>query len=732
MTVVSTDQTAFSAGELDPTLRAQHSLTAYRDGATRVRDMMRRNTGGLERRFGTYDLANTVTNARLAEFEFSSTQRYVIALRDSTADIYDLNGTLLQSIATAPWGLTEAFELTYSQLGDTMMLSHQSFPTQVLKRTGPTSFTLSDFAFDVSIDGHKVYQPYYKFAPATCSITPSASSGAITVTASTAIFTAARVGERIRIYDCEILLTGYTSPTVMSGTVSGTLVGKLDLDPFKTTIGSTTVEVLHFFHGLVTGASITLSGSNSVGGIAGSALVGTFVVTVIDELRYTITAGAIAATSSDDGGGTNVQFQCGGTATRSFLEQSISPLRGYPGACAFHEQRLWFGGTPAQPDAVFGSKSTFPFNFDVGKGYDGDSVQGATGSEDVSTVLHLVSNGELFVMTATRESVYVTPYGDAITPNNQRIKGQSSAGTGLVQPIIFDAAVLFVQENGLSVSELGLASNGGSFVATNVSTLAGHLIRQPVSAAASKGTLTRAEEFAFFVNSGTNDKEDVAEGSVAVFHSLRQENVAGWSLWTLGAGKVRSVAAIGSYVFFVVEVRGGFRLYRLAGEDLLQLDGAVHHVNGGVAKQDWVLDARVRGRTVSIVSELGYHGDYVVPAGGAVHLSVPVTDLVAGDPFYFVLETLTPEVAWVQGSRAGMIKRVFRSIIEFDECYAATVDGERIETRLSGEDPAGPITPLDGPYEVGHLGYDRAPRTVISQTEPLRGRVLGINQKVKI
>lgn len=729
MTNLNTLQTNFASGELDPSLRGQTNLKAYVDGARRLRNVQRRSTGGVERRPGTLDLGPMPLRARLAEFEFSSDQRFALAFMAGGVGIYDINGVFIQLLA-GPWTEKQAFELTYVQAGDAVVITHIECVTQLLKRTGPTAFTLTPFAFERSADGLKIYQPYYKFVAATVSLK-------LDGTALTAIggdvFQAGHVGQRFRIYDGEVLITAYTSPTAVTATAQAPITIKLDLDPLRTTIGSSTVEVLHIYHGLTSGQSITISGANGAGGIASGSLNGTFTITVVDDLRYTVVAGA-AATASADGGGGSVKIgaAAGGIQTRSWLEPSISPVRGYPGACSFHENRLWLAGTPSQPDGVWGSNTFQPFRFDVGKGYDAESVQGAVGSEDSSTVRHLVSNGVLQVMTALRESAYVVRDGEPITPNNQRVKAQATAGSGRIQPLVFDGATLFVQENGLSISELAFSSQDSGYVSTPVSTLAGHLVAKPVSCAASPGTTSRAEQFAYFVNGQAGKTgSDVARGSVTVFHSMRSENIAGWCNWVLGNAIVHSVTCLGQYVFFCVETRGGFRLYRLADEPIVQLDGSVRYVSA-TATATWTLTPAQRNRDISIVTELGYHGTVYVPADGVITLTVAVTDLVAGDPFYFYIEPLAPVVSVPSGSRVGEIQRIVSTSIYFEQAYSVTINGRRIETRMAGDDFAAAPRPLNGWWRTAQLGYSRSPTTVVTQSEPLAGAVLAVNTKVKV
>ena len=734
-------QTTFAAGELDPTLRSQVDLKAYQNGAKQLRNMWRRSTGGVERRPGFLDAFGLLVRVRLEPFEFSSSQRYLVGFSHNAVTVFDASGNQIATVA-APWTAAQADQLTTSQQGDVMVICHQDIPIRLLKRTGPTSFTLETFAFELSIDARRLYAPFYKFLPAAVTMTPSGSTGAITLTCSASFFRSEYVGLRIRIYDVDVLITAVTNQFLASGTVQGELKGKYDIDPFKTTKGSTVVEVLHVFHGLSTGQVITIGGANGCGRIPASYFNGAFAVTVLDDNRYTIQLGTMSysvredlnqdgtdetnvytsAHDSEDGGGSNVSFTVAGAATRNWLEPAFSVVRGYPGASGFHEGRLWLGGTPSQPDGRFGSNALNPYRFDVGKGYDGDSVQLSTGSEDASEIRHIVSNGDLQIYSAVRESIFVTRDGEPITPTNSRTRTQSTAGCSKVAPVTIDGVSLFVQENGLSVSELAFSSERGGYAANSISVLAGHLIRSPVSATVSQGTVNRSEQFAYFANS---------DGTIAVYHSNRAENIAGWGLWTLGDGFVHSVCALGNDLFACVEVRGLFRLYRLGSDPLDLLDGMVRHVTG-VAKTSWTLDVRVRGRDCAIVSELGYHGIVAVPANGVIELDVPVTTVTAGDAFLGTVETLPPRLSLPSGEQTGLLQRVVRSIVEFDETISARVGGIEVGVRLVTDDLEGAPTPLSAAYETRHLGFTRNPTLVIDQVAPLPMRVLGVLQEVKV
>ena len=140
----------------------------------------------------------------------------------------------------------------------------------------------------------------------------------------------------------------------------------------------------------------------------------------------------------------------------------------------------------------------------------------------------------------------------------------------------------------------------------------------------------------------------------------------------------------------------------------------------------------MRNRDVSIVTELGHHGTYSVPASGAIVLTVPVLNVIAGDPFFFDLETLPPAVSLPQGERVGLRQRIVRAVVLFADAYSATVNGARVETRYAGEAWDDPITPLNGHHQISTLGYSRDPTITIGQEDPLFTRVLGATLEVNV
>ena len=222
--------TNFSAGELSPLLSSRIDSEAYRNGANQLRNVRIKAQGGVTRRPGLRYL-QTLSNIayQLEPFVYDEDEAYIILFSSNRIDI--VNASSPTSVATSitssvPW-TSQVGSLTVAQAGDTMFICHPDLAMQKLFRTGSNTFTLSNFTFDES--SGLSFQPYYKFAASSITITPSATSGSgVTLTASANAFVSGHNGTYLRLVDSagtvrHAEITGYTSATVVTATLSGAI-----------------------------------------------------------------------------------------------------------------------------------------------------------------------------------------------------------------------------------------------------------------------------------------------------------------------------------------------------------------------------------------------------------------------------------------------------------------------------------------------------------------------------
>jgi hypothetical protein len=552
-------QTQLSSGELDPTMRGRIDTAAYQNGAKQQTNIALFNTGGGSRRPGTTMVAALTGATRVIPFDYDETARYIIGLSGGTLKVLTLQGVVVTTLS-GPWLAAEVREMTYAQLGDTLFLCHKNFMPRVVKRVTDTNWTLNTFAFEATIAGDKVFQPFENFTPVGTYIIPSANTGSITLTSNNAIFTANHVGTRWKLYDIEVSITAVASGASATATCAAKLEGKLIANPFKSTSGTTGIEVAHIAHGLATGDTITFNNSGTIttsqpantGGTTSTAIIteanlnGAHVVTVLDDDRYTITQNGtpVTALSTSDGGGASTRYSMAGLKCYDFKEQTFSAVRGYPRAVCFHEQRLWLGGSTSRPDGLWSSWIYRYFNFDVGEGSDNQSIQATIASDMGSAVKHLASNRHLQVFTNSKEFFCPPPVNSTLTPGTFRIPSQSAFGCGDVKPQVLDGATLFLQSNKKTIREFMYSDAEQAYNATAISLLSAHLIKTPVDLAVLRGTASRGEQYAVFVNT---------DGTLAVFMSSRADKMAGWTPWETRSGDAfYSVCTVGNTLFLVV------------------------------------------------------------------------------------------------------------------------------------------------------------------------------------
>ena len=213
-------KTNFTAGEMSLDMLGRGDLTAYVNGARRLRNVFISPIGGVSRRSGLRHVATASGPGRLIAFEFNTEQTYLLHLSHLRLDVY-ADGAIVARLDT-PWTQEHLAQINWTQSADTLLVVHPEVPPRKITRTSHTSWTITEWTFYHSDD--VVFQPYHKFAEAEVTLQPSSDQGTITLTASAEFFTAAYVGLRLRLQQKEVEVTAVLSPTQASATVKASLV----------------------------------------------------------------------------------------------------------------------------------------------------------------------------------------------------------------------------------------------------------------------------------------------------------------------------------------------------------------------------------------------------------------------------------------------------------------------------------------------------------------------------
>jgi hypothetical protein len=221
-------QTNFSTGELDPLLRARVDIPQYENALAKATNVIIQPQGGLRRRPGTkhiFELPNTgaesaANGVRLISFEFSVDDSYMLCFVEGRmyivkngALITNINGTGDDYLAVA--GITGAMlsSLCWTQSADTLIVVHPDLqPVRIVRGASDSTWSVNTITFN-SV-------PQYAFVLAAtnpaATLTPSAVSGNVTLTASVAVFDASNVNQYINVSpQGRARITKFVSTTVV-------------------------------------------------------------------------------------------------------------------------------------------------------------------------------------------------------------------------------------------------------------------------------------------------------------------------------------------------------------------------------------------------------------------------------------------------------------------------------------------------------------------------------------
>lgn len=212
MTRVRQVKTTFTAGEVSRKLLGRGDLRAYENGALKLRNVFIQPTGGVTRRAGMRYIDTAAGDGRLIAFEFNIEQAFLLVLTDTQIDIYE-DGAKVETLA-APWSETQIRDIAWTQSADTLLLVHPETVPQKLTRNAGGTWSLT--GWDFFSDGGAVFQPYFKFASAEATITPSGTTGTITLTSSESVFSEDHEGTRLRVKGKEVQVTDFNSATVVT------------------------------------------------------------------------------------------------------------------------------------------------------------------------------------------------------------------------------------------------------------------------------------------------------------------------------------------------------------------------------------------------------------------------------------------------------------------------------------------------------------------------------------
>jgi hypothetical protein len=726
--------TNFSTGELDPLLRARVDLQQYGNALAKATNVLIQPQGGLRRRPGTkhiLELPNTSTESagngvRLVPFQFSVDDSYMLCFTHNRMYVIK-NGVVQANIngsgnnyLTTTIGSSIVDDMCWTQSADTLIVVHPDLQPVQIQRTSDTAWTATTVTFD-SVPKYAFNIDFHTNNGST--LTPSAVSGNVTLTASTTHHDsgAAQAGTSTTI---TLKSTASATDDIYNGMyvtiTSGTGTGQIRL--IEDYVGSTKVATVDVpFTTAPNGTSnysVTTWTTESVNQYVNASPQGRARITryVSSTVVEAVTEYPFFNTTAIDAGRWELEHN---------YEDVWSSTRGWPRSVTFHEGRLYFGGSKSRPSTVWGSKIGLFFDFVPFESLDDDSVEATLDTNELNVITDIISSRDFQVFTTGGEFFVPQQGTDPITPLTFTFKNVSRNGIKpgtRVQSV--ESGSVYIQRQGKSLNEFLFSDTQLTYITQRISLLSGHLLKGPQRIALRRASSTEEADLLLMTN--TND------GSIAAFSIMRSQQITSPSEYTTD-GEFIDVGVDITQIYCVTKrvFNGTTRYFVERFQDDLYTDCAfVGGSAGGVGS-----GLPHIGKSLNVITDGVPQSNETVSAGGAVTFDrESTTSYEVGLPITVYVKTMPVEIKLQTGSRVSFKKRIVEISAVLEETQNIVINNQPVAFRLLDN----PL--LDDPEPIftgikrvnGVLGYSREQSIEVSQNLPLKMNLLGLDYRVAV
>jgi hypothetical protein len=691
---------------------------------------------------GSSIATGTLTVGSAKTFTFTPTLNGTVYIEFQSTGSAQIDNVLLDSpiyVIDSPYVQAELNELRFARSYDTMYITHPDHTPYQLQRLGHDNWRLTQVIF--------VEPPYLDENITDTTITPSATTGSITVTASTSIFVSTDVGRAIRYkagpdksdvttYTGTGAQTYFDIPFYPQGS-SDLIVNFIESSGVRTsktyTSGVPSAGQFTITNGQVrTGDTASTSQRIEISPVnAGSGEWGWMTITA-----YT-SGTQVTALVEKDLAGTNASDQ--------WRLGAWSATTGYPKTAVIHEQRLLFANTTNQPYTFWGSEIGNYTNFQpdnvLYKGVvDNDTSYSFTLSgESSQAILWLRSKGALILGTSSSIHSAKGSSG-SITVSNITVRKESDVRCADIDPAETKDEVIFIDKRGRRVYSVFYQFEIDGYAVQEIALLADHL-----------GGQYPIQELDYQDSSKTIWARR-SNGTLISCIYLRSQDVNGWSRHTIAGNNV-SVEAIcvvpGStedelWLEVARKINNVDKKYIelllprfefLTKENSRFLDCSSAYT-GALADVISGLD-HLEGETIEVLANGAVHPNVTV-SGGQVTLNYEVTNATFGYGFVSEIETLPIDAGSQIGSSIASISRITEVAFKFKESLGGEFGYDEVSTDIipfrTSDDVMNSSPELFTGLKIlkFNTGFNRDYKVYLKQEQPLPMTVLNIIFKAQI
>lgn len=754
---------SFAAGELSPAMYGRTDIAKYDVGAAKLENFIVLRYGGVQNRAGTKYLATTAGNKKavLLPFRYNVEQNFIIEFTAGKIRFYT-QGELVTKDG-APYEISNDYteeeleSLKYTQSADVMFLVQPNHPPATLTRYANDNWTFER----MDITGGP-FADSELTAESTTTITASATTGEVTLTASADIFTADMV-------DDLIALTHFVDSDYKKGTPSanGTnlIVSVLPhssvyVESFGFWDGNFTLEKYDRLTGQWVkirsqsgnrSQNYNLTEENDSDEITQYRVTSTEFNTDVwsgenEQQRGYITIQAFGNdytghvlitgyTSATQVTGTVKKQLASTEATKDYQFASWSQKNGFPTCAGFFEDRLVFAGSKAEPQTFWASKTGDYYNFGTSiPALDNDAITATLNGGQMNGIKAIIAFGEMILLTAGGE-YKVTGNGKPITGENVLSQAQEYRGISDVLPVTVGSRIVYLQQQGNLIRDLAYSYDVDKYTGDDLNLLASHLFERH------KITSMTYQQTPNSIVWCTRD-----DGVLLGLTYLKEQDVYAWHQHSTAHGKFINVCSISGpqedELYCVVEREGNYYVERMVAreastepEDQYFVDSGIT-VSGNTKTNEVTGLDHLEGLEVAILAD-GNVQPLQTVTDGKITLKRAYSKIHVGLPIHAEMQTLPLEFNAEDGTFMSRKKRVSALMAMFKDSRGGLYgigDGPKNEFKWRSTEKWGePIALFTGKKKmpVPQANWNETVMVTISQEDPLPLTILSLVPQIE-
>lgn len=588
-------QKSFTGGELSPALYSRNDLAKYAIGLKTLKNGFVRAEGCISNRAGL-ELVSEVKNhsekVRLIPFSFNTEQTYIIELGNKYARFIKDGAQIVSSDGTpveieTPYLEEDLPNIKYAQNADVLTLCHNNYSPCELSRLSHYEWQLRDITFQPLI---------------------------LPPTSLTATWTGGKENPTTYKYVVTAVRKDTYEESNRSSEIS--VEGELESSWGTTEYVTITYEKVE--------NAVEYNIYRSVNGVFG--YVGTTSDTTFkdDKIEPDLTSTAPVFTNPFDGGNN-------------------------PACVNYFQQRKVFACLKDSPQQLVASQTSTNNNFNISRPLAAtDSINITLSEREVNEIRHILALNDLILLTSGGEWKLNGSDGAFTASSSLVASPQSFYGCSHIPPVVSGNMILFVQSGGSVVRDLGYTYVSDSYDGEELSIFANHLFegKQVIDMAYAK----EPYRILWCV---------MSDGTINALTYNKKQEVSGWHRHET-KGKFESVSVIREgfedVCYFVVKrnINGETKRFieRMASRIVDEtkngrfLDCALSYIGEPIQLVKGL--EHLEGEYISILADSDLQENILV-IDGSVKLRTPASNIFAGLPYEFELETLNLEGEDTQG-----------------------------------------------------------------------------------